>query len=144
MAVVRDLPKKTERPAMPMPNQFESAVGAAKHTLDPELRKVMQIYDLGSLATVPNGCIAPNLIQWVVDGQLEEVSIAKTPMAAFRRANLSVVEAHKAHDGKQKGRPGQRRFATIPDLALGRSRTYRSAAERIHHVCSGDTIPNPA
>jgi len=52
-----------ERLAMPTPDQFKPTVGAAKHTLDPELRKVMQIYDLGSLATVPNGCIAPNLIQ---------------------------------------------------------------------------------
>lgn len=83
-------------------NQFESAVDAAKLTLDSELRTIMRIYDLVSLATGANGYIALNLLQWFVDEQIEEVSIAKTRMAAIRRANLSVlvVEAHKAPDGK--------------------------------------------
>ena len=51
-AVVRDLAKKTERSVIHTPeNQFESAVDAAKLTLDSELRTIMQIYDLVSLAT---------------------------------------------------------------------------------------------
>lgn len=102
-AIVRDLAKKTERSVIHTPeNQFESAVDAAKLTLDSELRTIMQIYDLVSLATGANGCIALNLLQWFVDEQIEEVSIAKTRMSAIRRANLSMlmVEAHEAPDGK--------------------------------------------
>jgi len=136
-AVVRDLAKKTERPAIHTPeNQFKSAVDAAKLTLDSGLRTIMQIYDLGSLATGANGCIALNLLQWFVDEQIEAVFIAKTRMAAIRRANLRVlvVEAHKAPDGKQKSATGQTCSATIPDLVARRLRTCRSAAERIHHA----------
>jgi ferritin len=90
-------------PAIPAPrNAFESAVDAAQHALDSELKTTQEIYNLVTLATGEKNYIALNFLQWFVNEQLEEVSSAETRLRVIRRAGASVlmVEAYLAHENK--------------------------------------------
>ena len=87
-------------PAVPTPqNEFKSAEAAAQLALDSEIRTTNQIYELVSLATAEKNYIALNFLQWFVNEQLEEVSIAETHLALIRRAgpHIMMVEAYIEH-----------------------------------------------
>jgi ferritin len=94
---------KVAIPAIPAPRcEFESAIDAAQHALDWEMKTTQQINNLVAMATQEKNYIANNFLQWFLSEQLEEVSSAETRLAVIRRAGASVlmVEAYLAHNEK--------------------------------------------